>query len=180
MRRSRSEWLLAPLLLLPVVAGIVLLLWARFAYVTEVEPYRLDPAARARDAVDSLGAGAEALRERFLRDFGPFSIPPPDGVRNVPFRMGVLRGLLRTTADVTTDGEWIVADSFPGGLKPSALADARVRFEVETGWELLFWPEMWATSVFMGLLLWSLGEDRALARAAERPARRRPRFRGAG
>ena len=42
MERSRTEWLIVPLLLLPLAAAAALGLWARFAYQADVEPSRLE------------------------------------------------------------------------------------------------------------------------------------------
>ena len=76
MRRTRPEWLLLPLLLLPVAAWVALCLWTRYAYVAEVEPYRLDGERKARVWLEGLEDGGAALRQRFLRDFAPGGLSP--------------------------------------------------------------------------------------------------------
>lgn len=128
MRSLRVEWLLLPLVLLPLAVAGTLCLVARGAYRAQVAPFRADP----RGAIEShvSGAAGDAVRLRFHTAFGHVSVPT--GAVAVPFSWAG-REAVAWVPGAAAPSDWTFTSDLPAGLPAAALGDASVRLEIETG-----------------------------------------------
>ncbi len=131
MRRSRAEWLVLPLALLPLVVAAVLCLLARSAYRAQPAPFLADGRAEAAAWLAGLADGGSALRRSFATDFG--ALPPPPGYRDVPFDVAGREGRVRLPEGPLSGAAWHFTEHLPTGLSAAALGDAQVRLLVESG-----------------------------------------------
>jgi len=122
VRRARSEWILAPLFVLPLAGVVAFCLYIRADYRAELSEVR----AGAPEHSFELGGAARAF------------------ARAVAHAEATARGTAE--AVVERDGEpmrvrlrhrvphrWVFRSGFAGGLTADAMADPQVRLDVETG-----------------------------------------------
>lgn len=127
--RTFAEWLVIPLVILPLLVAIGLLLWAQDAHRRDLAPYRQNGAEQARIWLEAAardpdpGAGLRALTA-LDPSYDPrgISIEHPAG----PARIVVDEPMLGPAP-------WRFVDAFPGGLRAMALADPAIRLQVEAG-----------------------------------------------
>ena len=122
--RSLAEWLVVPLLLLPVAAGAGLVLWAQDAHRRAQAPYQ--------------GAGAA---EAWLREDGAAGWMP-DRVADLETRLPAdlvccrhptASAYLRVPCEAMGTGGWVFSADLASPLTPAMLVEPGVRLALETG-----------------------------------------------
>lgn len=127
MRRPATEWLLAPVFALPLVAAASLVLWARHDYLRRIEPYRGDGEAAARRWI-----ARDEARLAWLAGEIASALPQAAVPGYVPVAHPLATVLVRVPG-APTSSTWTVTSDYPGGVTPAGLADADARVAVETG-----------------------------------------------
>jgi len=134
--RRAAEWLLLPLFLLPVGIAAGLHFWAGAAYRAELRGYREEGPARVQAWLREGGAGHDILGEFEGAHAQTLRRTSRSYVQTFRVTCGEATGQVRMRPDFPhANGglEWRLAESYPAGLRPDALTDARTRLAVETG-----------------------------------------------
>lgn len=124
--RSLAEWLVLPLLLLPVLAGIGLVLWAQGAHHRAQAAYREDGAATVEAWLREDGS-AGWMPERVIG----FAASLPSDL--VPFGHPVAGAVVRLPAEALGTEPWSFTADLPSPLSPALLTEPGVRLGLETG-----------------------------------------------
>ncbi len=130
VRRSRPEWLLAPLFVLPLAAVAAFCLYVRADYRTEIAAARAGGAEFTFEHEGAVGKFADlvvdetrpgAMAEDVAVDWNGMPVrvrmspgQHPEGAPRFPHR-------------------WVFCSDFPAALSPDAVANARVRLDIERG-----------------------------------------------
>jgi signal transduction histidine kinase len=128
VRRLPPEALLAPVFALPVVVAVALLAWARADYFESLRRHAVGGEAAARRRLEEFPNRVEGIG---LEDL----LPPPSATEDgwVPFQTPRRSGFVRARGARAPQAPWFVAEDYPAGLRPSAIADANVRLAIESG-----------------------------------------------
>lgn len=115
--RLRVEWLLLPLLVLPLLLALGVHLWASAAHERDLDAYRV----RGHEQFVRLTSDPTALPD--LRD--------PSRRPGVTATIGTTR--IRVVVQGLDAGTWNFAPDFPEGISAAALADDEMRMKLQTG-----------------------------------------------
>ena len=132
MRRVRAEWLLLPVFALPILLAAAALIVVHSEREGVRRSIRTGGADAARRWLDEEPGNVAWLRTRFDQAVAR----AVDVTPSVEFRRGDVTGRVLLTDAAGPPGptvRWVIAPSFPGGLRASALQDASARIALETG-----------------------------------------------
>lgn len=149
-RRISPEGLLLPVFVLPVLLAAAALAYARGVHHAGTDRHRSEGPAAATRWLDGDPRSAAWVVSRFDEEVAR-TVAETEGW--APFRRGTLGGFVRAPGAHAGEPPWIVAEDFPSGLRPAALADPAIRLAVESGVPIARSPGAdAATAVFADLV----------------------------